>query len=123
MAPTREFPYQDGDVTVLGPEVFASADGDVISWQGENYTRQTSTRVKPADNAIGLPIVTGPALLYTSSVANFGDQIVHHVDRNVPDDPRERAICRALLNHALALLDASEPTRRAYAVAAEGRRP
>lgn len=33
------YPYQDGDVTVLGPEVFASADGEVISWAGANYTR------------------------------------------------------------------------------------
>lgn len=40
MAPTQEFPYQDGDVTVLGPEIFASKDGAVISWRGENYTRQ-----------------------------------------------------------------------------------
>ncbi|MFD4547282.1 hypothetical protein [Streptomyces sp. NPDC058466] len=33
------YPHQDGGVTVLGPEVFASADGDAISWRGENYTR------------------------------------------------------------------------------------
>jgi hypothetical protein len=33
------YPYQDGDVTVLGPEVFASVDGEVISWKGANYTR------------------------------------------------------------------------------------
>ena len=34
------YPHRDGDVTVLGPEVFASSDGSVISWKGENYTRQ-----------------------------------------------------------------------------------
>jgi hypothetical protein len=34
------YPYQDGDVTVLGPEVFASVDGEAISWKGENYTRR-----------------------------------------------------------------------------------
>ncbi|GAP46882.1 hypothetical protein [Streptomyces azureus] len=34
------YPYQDGDVTVLGPEVFASPDGETISWKGENYTRR-----------------------------------------------------------------------------------
>lgn len=33
------YPYQDGDVTVLGPEVFASTDGEAISWRGTNYTR------------------------------------------------------------------------------------
>ena len=36
------YPFQDGDFTVLGPEVFASADGDVISWRGETYTRHPS---------------------------------------------------------------------------------
>lgn len=30
-----------GDVTVIGPECFASADGSVISWRGQNYTPQT----------------------------------------------------------------------------------
>jgi hypothetical protein len=32
------YPYQDGDTTVLGPEIFASSDGSVICWRGENYT-------------------------------------------------------------------------------------
>lgn len=35
----RSYPYQDGDVIVLGPEVFASADGEAISWKGSNYSR------------------------------------------------------------------------------------
>jgi hypothetical protein len=34
------YPHPDGDVTVLGPEIFASSDGAVISWRGENYVRQ-----------------------------------------------------------------------------------
>ncbi|MFI8448213.1 hypothetical protein [Streptomyces erythrochromogenes] len=32
------------------------------------------------------------------------------IDVMAVTDPRERAICRALLQHALTLLDASEPT-------------
>lgn len=36
----REYPHQDGDVTVLGPEIFASADGKVICWKGVNYVPQ-----------------------------------------------------------------------------------
>jgi hypothetical protein len=40
MAPSPQYPHKDGDITVLGPEIFASLDGDVISWRGENYTRQ-----------------------------------------------------------------------------------
>lgn len=43
------YPYDDGDVTVLGPEIFASKDGEVISWRGENYVRQGDNQ--PADPA------------------------------------------------------------------------
>ncbi|MFE6412596.1 hypothetical protein ACFVOR_37315 [Streptomyces sp. NPDC057837] len=40
MPPTQDFPYQDGDVTVLGPEIFASNDGKVLCWKGDNYVPQ-----------------------------------------------------------------------------------
>ncbi|MEU0625016.1 hypothetical protein ABZ329_29665 [Streptomyces rubiginosohelvolus] len=43
----------------------------------------------------------GPCVVYASST---GDAITL-VDHTVVTDPRERAICRALLVHALALLD------------------
>jgi hypothetical protein len=49
----------------------------------------------------------GPTLLYVHT----DDGTSTFVDKDVPTDPRERAICRALLLHALALLDASEPAR------------
>ncbi|MFJ6069098.1 hypothetical protein ACIQHU_39415 [Streptomyces tendae] len=42
MTPSPQYPYQDGDVTVLGPEIFASKDDTVISWRGENYVRQST---------------------------------------------------------------------------------
>jgi hypothetical protein len=35
------YPYEEGDQTVIGPECFASEDGRVLSWRGENYVRQT----------------------------------------------------------------------------------
>lgn len=35
-----KYPYEDGDVIVLGPEIFVSKDKSVISWKGENYTVQ-----------------------------------------------------------------------------------
>lgn len=38
-AATR-YPHPDGDFIVLGPEIFASKDGAVICWKGENYVRQ-----------------------------------------------------------------------------------
>lgn len=43
----QSYPYPDGDVIVLGPEVFVSNDGDVICWKGENYTRQTPAETTP----------------------------------------------------------------------------
>jgi hypothetical protein len=36
----RTYPYPDGNVLVLGPEVFVSDDERVICWQGVNYVRQ-----------------------------------------------------------------------------------
>lgn len=45
----RQYPYQDGDVTVLGPEIFASPDGAVICWKGVNYERQAAAVVPAAD--------------------------------------------------------------------------
>jgi hypothetical protein len=42
----KRYPRPDGNITVLGPEVFASADGNTISWRGEIYSRQeTEPRV------------------------------------------------------------------------------
>lgn len=35
-----QYPFEDGDVIILGPEIFASKDGNVISWRGENYIKQ-----------------------------------------------------------------------------------
>lgn len=38
------YPYACGDTEVLGPGIFASADGSVISWKGTNYTVQMEPR-------------------------------------------------------------------------------
>jgi hypothetical protein len=52
----------------------------------------------------------GPHLVYRSTRDN--DLRTHAlIDREALTDPRERAICRALLLHALALLEDSEPSR------------
>lgn len=45
MPPTQDFPYQDGDVTVLGPEIFTSSDSKVISWKGDNYVPEKRLRL------------------------------------------------------------------------------
>ena len=46
------YPYEEGDVTVLGPEIFAGRDDKgrvVISWQGENFVpdKPRGPRLKP----------------------------------------------------------------------------
>jgi hypothetical protein len=35
-----QYPYAEGDCIVLGPEIFASKDGSVLNWKGENYELQ-----------------------------------------------------------------------------------
>jgi hypothetical protein len=34
------YPYESGDVVVIGPQCFAAKDGSVLNWRGENYVRQ-----------------------------------------------------------------------------------
>ena len=60
------YPHPDGDVTVLGPEIFASSDGKVICWKGENYVPQPDdTDLTEADidrmMADGTPVQIAPA--------------------------------------------------------------
>lgn len=35
-----EYPYENGDVIVLGPQVFVSRDEAVLNWKGCNYVPQ-----------------------------------------------------------------------------------
>lgn len=37
---TPEYPYNDGDTVVLGPNCFASSDGSVLNWLGVNFIPQ-----------------------------------------------------------------------------------
>lgn len=66
------------------------------------------------------PPMRGPALTYIGA-PHEGTQTSLRVDMRALEDPRERAICRALLHHALALLDASEPPRKVTLGAEAGR--
>jgi len=70
-----QFPYQDGDVTVLGPEVFASKDDTVISWRGENYTRQEAHKLE-------VRLCTGP--LDATEVGTQIDQTLRRARRQGP---------------------------------------
>lgn len=46
-----QYPKQDGDYIVLGPEVFATKDGNAVCWQGENYYKmgQINAQRVPTD--------------------------------------------------------------------------
>lgn len=35
----KEYPYEDGGNVILGPDVFASGDGDIITWRNVQYFR------------------------------------------------------------------------------------
>lgn len=59
-----------------------------------------------SDLDIGISGDCGPTLLYVHTDEGSST----FVDKAPPDDPRERAICRALLLHALRVLDAVEST-------------
>lgn len=45
------YPYDEGDVTVLGPETFVARDGSVLSWKGVNYVPQSADRSVEAEIA------------------------------------------------------------------------
>jgi len=63
-----------------------------------------------------IPAQNGPGLYYASAQQLSGNATVTAVDRQAVEDPRERALCRALLLHALAELDRTEPTLKTAAV-------
>jgi hypothetical protein len=50
----------------------------------------------------------GPRLTYRTDATPDGVWTCIDVDRAAPANPRDRAICRALLTHALRLLDEAE---------------
>lgn len=39
--PSIEYPYEEGDFIILGPEVFTDKNQEVICWRGDNYIRKT----------------------------------------------------------------------------------
>lgn len=57
---------------------------------------------------VTIPAGRGPILVFTSPNGQGLGVNTTFVDREAVQDPRERAICRALLLHALSLLDQAE---------------
>lgn len=48
IAEEKTYPYEEADNVVLGPEIFAAADGSVLSWKGQNYVPQKAVDPHPA---------------------------------------------------------------------------
>ena len=50
--PEDSYPYNSGDITVLGPGIFASTDGPaadtVINWEGRNFVPQAEPEPAPS---------------------------------------------------------------------------
>lgn len=63
-----------GDVTVIGPECFASADGSVISWRGRNYVLQSNVVELP------LELEVEAELEYTLADAETFRELLRGVD-------------------------------------------
>jgi hypothetical protein len=51
--PTRgavsDYPRDEGDTTVIGPECFAAKDGSVLNWRGQNYVPQPDPQAGAVD--------------------------------------------------------------------------
>lgn len=54
-----EYPYEDGDVIVLGPECFVSKDESVLCWKGENYVPQPEPLTPHEARAVRLALIFG----------------------------------------------------------------
>lgn len=50
-ADAMNFPYQDGNFTIIGPEAFASSDHATVSWKGVNYVVQDGEDLEARRNA------------------------------------------------------------------------
>lgn len=49
LKPGVTYPFVDGDVYVLGPEVFIHPSGEVLCYQGRNYVPQASEKSNPVE--------------------------------------------------------------------------
>jgi hypothetical protein len=49
----KTYPYESGDVIVLGPETFVSKDGKTLSYKGENYIPQPDPFTLTVSNPVG----------------------------------------------------------------------
>lgn len=42
----KKYPYRDGPMLVLGPEIFTEVGKQVICWQGRNYIPQPESKIR-----------------------------------------------------------------------------
>lgn len=73
----REYPIEEGDVILLGPECFVSKDGSVLNWKGVNYVPQREPG--PFDRDVIEPY----ALAVNEAVGDLYDAVKKFM--NIPD--------------------------------------
>lgn len=90
------------EITVIGPECFASADGEVVSWRGRNYVPQSEPDVRPGhEDGFILRGVTPPLeeervdALLGFDVNDFESTVVYAIF-NDPDGDDMKALPEAI---------------------------
>lgn len=83
-----ELVQDDSDVTVIGPECFAAADGSVLSWKGVNYVPQEpgdngshSEVIEAAQESVALEEQLGEGLQGPASEEAEDTELDHEEDR------------------------------------------
>lgn len=86
-------------MTVLGPEIFASKDGTVISWRGENYIRQQDTEA-PRDLTADAVHELASSIRDLTSAIRLETADRHKVEEAAP--PRTISVCLGSMDaHAI----------------------
>lgn len=82
----KEFPYRDGDFRVLGPEIFASDDGEIICWKGENYVKQSRLPQMDSKSFAPIHLANGDSVLltYTAIHAMVLTGVTFHIRHEPP---------------------------------------
>ncbi|MFL4947526.1 hypothetical protein ACJ6WE_09150 [Streptomyces sp. MMS24-I31] len=74
MSDQPHYPHADGDRAVLGPDVYATADGTVIFWQGAKYRRDygPTTPAEAVSARVSAPQANGGAAEGRDGERGFG---------------------------------------------------
>ena len=90
------YPYEDGDVIVLGPDIFTDKEGSVICWRGVNYYQRKyempnlgDTNVSTADSDKTSFTITHSSIPGVASAPGQSDHVKPDLSV-VPDEEDKR---------------------------------